>query len=399
MRERSPWVKVDDHVHLLTPAVECHAFSPSERYLAWTGAGAVHVTELDSLRTVCTLPLRGVFSLSWIGDEVLRVAREVIQHQIAVSLVLSRHGLPDGGTLGTTSTERFMVSGAPKYPHLQTSLDGRVALARVAYGRDDSFPHTWLVGAAGDDDIARLALTEPPDVPVPAEASLGPDGHIVAILQHASYVGPAAIRFTTTRGASSQTARLPPGYFRLIGWVSPTHVLILGFREEEPTTLLLVGRDGSHTDLGASPFEGLDGPFDLRPERDQILVRWSHSSGRERLRTFALRVPLDGSAPEAVPLSGWRALETARRDGGACWDRDGALLTLTQSPPGVANLARRDASGAPARRLMQFSLSGDHPYDLDLAASPRRTRFVATWMTGPAGSDSSVRRLALLTVP
>jgi len=390
----SPWVKVDDRVTALTPAVGRFAFSPSGRYLAWVEGPAMarlHVTALDSLRTVCTLDDPGAFALAWAGDDELRVVRAVDRAVIA-----SRHGLPDGGALGAVTMPRDSFGMRAGW-----SADGRVALVHQAsYHRAKSAARAFLVGARGDDVATELALAPAtpegrgPFVPPAPECALSPDGHRVAVVLRTSPHGEPLARFVDAGGARVAEVPLPRGEARVLGWASPTALLF-----HNGATLLRADLDGSCTHVATLPAGTAVDDLDLHPERDRLLLRALRAGDGARYRTLALHVPLGGAPAAAITLSGDRSPESGMRDGGACWDAAGAILTLTQSPPGVANLARRDAPGAPGRRLAKFGLPGERPHELTLAASPSRTRFLATWKAFDRGPADPVRRLMLLDVP
>jgi len=394
--EYCPWVKIDYRVHVLTPAVGAFAFSLSERYLAWVEGPdmrAVQVTELPSMRTVCTLEGADFLALSWADDETLRVVRSERER-----VVVSRHAVPDGGALGTVSLPRDGLTTT-----VQTSADGRVTLIRsVSYVRSGDAPRAFLVGAAGDDDVAPLALLHPrietarDRRAAPIDCVQSPDGRVVAVLHQQS--GPpwnASLWFAAPHARPSPPTPFSEGYARLLGWVSPSRVIVL-HRLAGGDALVVVDRDGTSSRAtmisAASP---IDGSLDLHPERDQVLL-CVRVDGNGRYRTLALRARLDGSTPEAITLSEGRVLgDGGVRDGGACWDRDGAILSLTQSPPGVANLTRRPAVTATGARLAHFKLIGERPVDLALAPSPRRERFVMTWKCFDRGPADPVRRMAL----
>lgn len=391
MSEYCPWVKVDYRVHALTPAVGPWAFSPSERYLAWAEGlehRAVHVTELPSMRTVCEIAAPDVASLSWVGDEVLRVVRRDRDR-----VVVARHGVPDGGELGSASVPRDgFVTG------VQASADGRVALLyATGYAPKGAPARAFLVGAAGDDEASALPLTHP-RVPVSARSlqpvfhcSLSPDGRAVAVCQIEA-IGGGALWFAAVGGASSESVALPMGT-SLLGWLSPTRVLLHTLAEGG--ALLVADRDGSCAPLTKARVGApVDGAFDLHPERDQLLLCVQGVVG-SRDRTLALCVGVDGAAPTAIRLSAIGASDGGLRDGGACWDPQGAVVTLTQSPRGVANLTRRHTVRGPGARLAHFKLIGEGPVDLALAASPGRERFAMTWRSFDRGPSDPVRRLAL----
>lgn len=405
MSEPSPWEKVDHRVHALLPPVGHWAFSPSEQYLAWSEGldlRAVYITELPSMRTVCTIEGAGALALSWADDETLRVVRGERDR-----VVVSRHAIPDGGPIGEVSVPRDGLSTT-----VQTSADGRVVLVRsVSYARLGDAPRGFLVGAAGEDDVDTLALRHPRVVVdrhrrgAPVDCALSPDGRVVAVL-HQQLRSPwdATLCFASHRAPLSALTPFPDGNARLLGWVSPTRVLV-----QHERALLAVERDGDFSrPIKIPEAAAVEGSLDLHPERDQVLL-CARVVGDGRYRTLALRARLDGSSPEVTPLSEGRALDDGGvRDGGACWDRDGTVLTLTQSPPGVATLARRPAAssalarlarfklfGEPPVRLAHFKLIGERPVDLALAPSPRRERFALTWRAFDRGPADPVRRLAL----
>lgn len=396
MSEYCPWVKIDYRVHALTPAVGHWAFSPSERYLAWVEGPdmrAVQVTELPSMRSVCTLEGADFIALSWADDDVLRAVRGERE-----KVVVSRHAVPDGGMLGEASVPRDGLTTT-----VQTSADGRVMLIRSAsYARPGDAPRAFWVGAAGDDDVASLALLHPRIElarhrrAAPIDCAQSPDGRVVAVL-HQQPAPPwnAALWFASPHAPPSRPTPLSEGYARLLGWVSPSQVLVL-HSLADGVAVVAVDRDGAlsraATITAASPLEA---SLDLHPERDQFLLCASRL-GHGRYRTLALCVRLDGAAPEIITLSEGRALgDGGVRDGGACWGRDGAVVTLTQSPPGVANIMRRPTLTATGARLAHFKLIGERPVDLALAPSPRRERFAMTWKCFDRGPADPVRRLAL----
>jgi len=387
--EYCPWVKIDYRVHALTPAVGRWAFSPSERYLAWVEGPemrAVHVTELDSMRTVCTLEGVGLLALAWVDGEVLRVVRAAAREVIA-----SRHAVPDGGSLGVATMPRDSLAMSA-----QTSADGRVTLVRQERFRQAQ--HTsraFLIGWRGEDEVTELSLHDPrpprgPYVQPQVDCALAPDGHRVGIVFHESPLGNPLVLFVTAGGGWMAEVPLSRVNVRALGWVSPTALLL-----HVGATLVCAELDGTSAHVAQlSGVTALDG-LDLHPERDQLLLRGLRPADGARYRTVALRVRLDGARLEVVALSGDRSPEPSAYDGGACWDRDGAIVTLTQSPPGVANLMRRPTVAAASVRLAHFKLIGERPVDLALAPSPRRERFVMTWRAFDRGPADPVRRLAL----
>lgn len=398
MSEYCPWVKIDYRVHALTPAVGHWAFSPSERYLAWVEGPdmrAVQVTELPSMRTVCTLEGADFLALSWADDETLRVVRRERE-----KVVVSRHAVPDGGALGAVSVPRDGLSIT-----VQTSADGRVTLIRsVRYAKPGDAPRAFLVGAAGDDDVTALALLHPRiEIAQDWRATSidcvqSPDGRVVAALQQKS-IPPhdASLWFAAPHTRPSSPTPFSEGSLCLLGWVSPSRVLV-SHSLADGGALVAVDRDGAlfraATFATARPIAA---SLDLHPERDRLLLCASQL-GSGRYRTLALCVRLDGAAPEVITLSAGRVLgDGGVRDGGACWDRDGAIVTLTQSPPGVANLMRRPTVAATGARLAHFKLIGERPVDLALAPSPRRERFAMTWKCFDRGPADPVRRLALFS--
>ncbi len=387
-----PWVKVGERLQMLTPAVGCFAFSPSERYLAWVEGPdmrAVQVSELPSMRTVCTLAGSDFFALSWVGDEVLRVVRADRDR-----IVVTRHAVPDGGALGVAAVPRDSLT-----MQAQSSADGRVVLIRQAHFRQSQrTSRAFLVGARSDDAVTELSLLDPrmpsgPDARAQVDCALAPDGHRVGIVFHGAPRADPRVSFVTGGGDRVAEVPLERGDVQVIGWVSPTALLL-----HVGTALVRAELDGTSALVTPVPaLTSLD-DFDLHPERGQILhcVR-SIESGRHR--TLALRVGLTPSAPDFISLSEARAPDGATRDGGACWDRDGGIVTLTQSPRGVANLMRRPTAVSASVRLAHFKLIGEHPVDLALTASPRRDHFIAAWRCFDRGPADPVRRLALVSAP
>ncbi|MFO0609690.1 MAG: hypothetical protein U0324_41415 [Polyangiales bacterium] len=398
MSEYCPWVKVDYRVHALTPAVGVWAFSPSERYFAWVEGPdqrAVHVTELPSLRTVCELRGQDFLALSWCDEETLRVVRGERD-----KIVASRHAVPDGGGLGAVTVPRDGLTTS-----VQASADGRVVLIRATtLARAGDAPRAFLVGAAGDDDVTTVTLAHP-HVEVPRHArvtsidcTLSPDGRVVAALhQHSRSLWNASLWFAAPHAPPSTPTPFTSGNARVLGWVSPSRVLLSGEAAEgDELAAMLVERDGFfHCAPALATGSPLAGSFDLHPQRDRFLLGARRVRGG-RYQTLALCARVGDTRAEAITLSDGRAVgDGGLFDGGACWGRDGAIVTFTQSPPGVANLTRRESMRGPGHRLAHFKLIGERPVDLALTASPHRERFLMTWRSFDRGPADPVRRLAL----
>jgi hypothetical protein len=391
-----PWVKVGERLQMLTPAVGCFAFSPSERYLAWVEGPdmrAVQVSELPSMRTVCTLDGSDFFALSWVDDEVLRVVRGDGDR-----VVVSRHAVPDGGPLGAVSVPRDGLTTS-----VQCSADGRAVLLRsLSYARPGDAPRAFLVGGAGDDDGAAIPLLHP-RVALPRARTAtridcvqSPDGRLVAVLQQTEQS--AALWFAAPGAPPSTPNPFSGSYVQLLCWVSPSSVLAVR-HQAGSGEFVVVDRAGAISHVATIPAaSAIEGSLDLHPDRDQVLL-CARVDSHGRYRTLALRVGLNNAAPDAIPLSEPRAPDGATRDGGACWDRDGGIVTLTQSPRGVANLMRRPTAVAAGVRLAHFRLIGERPVDLALTASPRREHFIAAWRCFDRGPADPVRRLALVYAP
>jgi hypothetical protein len=393
--EHSPWVRVDDRVTMLTPAVEAFALSPGGRYLAWVEdppKAVVHVTELASLRTVYSLQHAGAFALLWQGEEVLRVFDAVGRRVTA-----TRHAVPDGGTLGVATMPRESMK-----VDVHSSCDGRVSMVTSSFNVGWRRP-LWLVGVGGDDAVAPVPLDDVPQglpshLPLAGvDCALSPDGHRLVLVVQRSLQG-STVRFMSVEGQCLSEASCPMANGTPLGWLSPTEVLFQGVPHDDRAALVRVALDGTCTALATFPStEGFEW-VGLHPERDRVLLRRLHPMKNGYERTVAVCLVPTTGAVALLTLSHGRLPSYVGLDGGVCWTTTGEFLTLTQSPPGVAHLTRREVPGAPGRRLATFGLPGERPHGLALTASSEGTRFVATWHTFDRGPLDAVRRLALLDV-
>jgi hypothetical protein len=422
MSDFEPWVTYGDRVKLSIAAVGRFAFSPDDAHLAWTThdeAREVTVTEVATGRTVAWFNGASVCALHWASGETLRVLRRK-----GADATLHAHAIPDGGELARVD---LPAVGAMRVT-LDASADGRTALvgnaARSDWLLSRHAQRRYLVrGELGEEvsPIDPFVLTDPDARARPRSAryALSPDGDAVAVVYGATLgtsrssprarlpAADAATAFldlrTRTASARAIAEAADP---RCVRWVSPSGVLVAYVDDADRTALYRVDAAGEAfliARLEAS-LRG-DEPMEVHPDRTRVLLRAERVSEGRRLRqrslAMVLPLPAERGPPvqaEVVELGSATRSSSAPSSGGACWDRGGRLLTLTQVGSREAHVARRETAKAAPSAVVQFALIGAEPHDLALAVSPRGTRALATWRTLDRGEADPVTRMALIAL-
>lgn len=390
VHDDSPWRRLDGGVAALGEAVGCFAFSPADRYLAWADRATstrVHITELDSLRGVCSIDAPGAFSLAWQGEEALRVVR-----LDGGALVFADHAVPDGGEVHRLA---LPARGAVAVEH---AVDGRAALvtpSRIAYGRHNAL--RW-VGAHGADDVLDAGFLDLWGEPrrrlgYPGMcASLSPDGSLLALGAGDGAAASGEVRFVTRGGervGGVETTGAPAG----LAWASGAR-LIATLREPERTALVAVDRAGGCARLMDLARGFVVASVEASPDRERALVVGSvEIVGGIRVAAAAV-VRLDGGDVASVSLSGRVAPRAGGPLGAACWGPDGEVVTLTHDAARVATLSRHASTDAEPMPFARFVVGGGGLRDDALTASRTRRWVAATWWAHDTDGVTT-RRLVL----
>lgn len=419
MSDVGHWVASGERVRSLIPSVHTWAVSPDDAWIAWTERQRereVHVTELSSWRTVATLAGAPVVALRWTSPSTLLALRSAQRHA-----TLHAYAIPDGGELSRSTLSDVGAQGV----EIDASTDGRAmligALTRNGWlGAREAVREVYLVRGELGDDVARI---DPFDVAGPRSAlpgwqgrcALSPDGHGIAVALSpakppsgaSSSASDASMTFVSFATRSVKTHPLAErGDPTHLLWVSPTSVIAAFLDDQWSTGLHRVTEDGAGslvTRLDRNDRLRAGPSIKLHPDRARMLTVVERATDRQRtnVRSVAMVLGLstDGTAQtEILGLSRDRNLWSRDHSGGACWDGDGRLLTLTLPRAGELNLARRDAVRAPSHNLAQFALPGAWPHALSLSVSPRATLALAAWRVSINDVADTAKRIAIVSL-
>ncbi|MFO0648191.1 MAG: hypothetical protein U0326_18275 [Polyangiales bacterium] len=419
MSDVGHWVESGERVRSLIPSVHMWALSPDDAWIAWTERQRereVHVTELSSWRTVTTLAGGSVVALRWTSPSTLIALRSAQRHA-----TLHAYAIPDGGELSRSTLADVGFQGG----EIDASADGRAmligALTRNGWlGAREAVREVYLVRGEFCDDVARI---DPFDVAGPRSAlpgwqgrcALSPDGHGIAVALSpakpasgaSSNEAEATMTFIslTTRAVRSY-ALLEAGNPTHLLWVSPTSVVAAFLDDQWSTGLHRVDEEGARalvTRLGRNERLRAGPSLKLHPDRARMLAVVERATDRQRMnvRSVAMVVglPLGGAAQsEILGLSRDRGPSWRDRSGGACWDGEGRLLTLTQPRANEAQVSRRDAVLTPPHTLAQFAFPGETPHALSLSVSPRASLALAAWRVGLNDVGDTAKRIAIVSL-
>ncbi len=419
MSDVGHWVVSGERVRSLIPSVHTWAVSPDDAWIAWTERQRereVHVTELSSWRTVTSLPGAPILALRWTSPSTLIALRSAQRHA-----TLHAYAIPDGGELSRATLSDVGFQGG----EIDASADGRTmligALTRNGWlGAREAVREVYLVRGELCDDVARI---DPFDVAGPRSAlpgwlgrcALSPDGHGIAVALSPAKpaagaptsAGEASMTFIslTTRAVRAHALREAGNPTHLL-WVSPTSVVAAFVDDQWSTGLHRIDEEGACslvTRLDRNDRLRTGPSLKLHPDRARMLTIVERAADRQRtnVRCLAMVVGLStgGAAQsEILGLSRERNLSLRDRSGGACWDTEGRLLTLTQPRAGEAHLARRDVVLTPPHNLAQFAIPGETPHALSLSVSPRASLALAAWRVGVNDVGDTAKRIAIVSL-